>query len=675
MSRNWFAARFDEIRSQEEMEFVSRVTGDLSRAFSFRTITAEQQWAWKVAATQVHEWVTEGSSLPGEWLALFEYAPPLITARPDLVIVCGETVLAIEAKTGQQVDRTSARAQALRYAADLYWFHEGTRGRRVVPILWLPRAVDKPRRGSLPNLDEPPTESHVMEVTAEELAEFLDERSRVRAERGATVREDLWRQANYRPRPSIVDAAVGLFAGVDDEGLQSTIYDDHEIEQITSFLIREVTQAAATGGHHLLLVTGVPGAGKTLVGLRLAHDRTIVKRLTDAGEAAPLFLTGNGPLVKVLTEALARDYKSRTGCTKDEADRHAGTLVKLVHAFTRDGLTGESIQDVPQVAVFDEGQRVWDADQMEKKHAIPEDSGPTTEPEVILRRLEKRPWAVVVVLIGEGQEINTGELGAALWPWAAISRRRAGVDWKVSAPPGLAATADGELELQVVSSLHLGVSRRADRADWLSGWVEHVLSGDDQTARTMLEEHNQRKPGEYPILVTRELSEARRWLRMHQRGARIGLVASAHAARLRPYGIEMDREFHAGIDWPRWFLNRPPKLDSSGALEVAASEFACQGLELDFVGVCWSWDLIRSGKTWQVRHLPLGHTQWVPKGDPKRTFGINAYRVLLTRARAGMVIWVPRGAADDPSRSPQEMEEVAQFLVACGAAALPTSAG
>ena len=364
----------------------------------------------------------------------------------------------------------------------------------------------------------------------------------------------------------------------------------------------------------------------------------------------------------MLTEALARDFNRRdSGTTLADARKRSGTLVKLVHEFTREGLTGSVGLELPRVAIFDEGQRVWDAKQMSKKHDFG-DAIASSEPEVILLNLEKQDWSVVVVLVGDGQEIHTGETGVKLWIEAAEARRRSGgARWRVSGSRNIPMQ---NLLDEKPSVLFLGHSRRSHNAAWLASWVEAIMEGDAVKALSTMTSSG------YAIRITRDLDLSRSWLRDMSDRSRCGLVASAHAERLRPYGIEMDSEFQAGIDWRNWFLDRPPSLESSSALEVAASEFKCQGLELDFVGVCWSWDLVRPQVGWEVRRIERRKLRWrVVDGDLRR-FQINAYRVLMTRARAGMILWIPRGDMNDPTRNPKEMDDVFEFLVACGAVPL-----
>jgi len=657
----WFGATLGDVRRSAKGAFEDQVQGRLSAVFSFRTIQDSQQQAWRISAGWVWEWVSVADEVPDEWLVLFEYATPLVTSRPDVVIVSPNHVIVMEFKTGDGTPG-SARKQTLGYAEDLYWFHPGTREKCVIPVLVSTSSKGEFAANSIASPDSLPNE--VMSLSQEQVPELLQEIAGAELNIQGVVNEDLWLRAQYRPRPSIIDAAVALFARNEDPGIIASIADDDELDRLTEYLAAAVHEAAHGKQHRVLLVSGVPGAGKTLVGLRMAYDQSVVKALREI-DSNPLYLTGNGPLVQVLTEALARDFvRRKPGTSLGVARKQAGTLVKLVHSFTREGIKGTDKLEVPHVAIFDEGQRVWNAKQMSNKHSFG-DRDVMSEPEVILRNLENQDWAVVVVLVGDGQEIHNGETGVGLWVEAAKERAKVGeVDWHVSGSDQVPCS---ELLDECTPVLFLGHSRRSENASWLSAWVAAVIDGDSRRAQEIFE------IGKYPVLVTRDLDEARVWLRDVSGRARYGLVASAHAGRLRSYGIEMNTEFQAGIDWRSWFLDRPPSLDSSTALEVAASEFKCQGLELDYTGVCWSWDLVRADDRWEVRSLKGRSLKWSSVRGEKTRFGLNAYRVILTRARAGMIIWVPLGFIDDPTRKPSEMDDVYSFLLECGAQEVPTA--
>ena len=415
-----------------------------------------------------------------------------------------------------------------------------------------------------------------------------------------------------------------------------------------------------------------PGAqGRTVIPL-VVHDKgkdsdpSVVERLRSLGPEVPLYLTGNAALVAVLSEALAQDFSRRhPTATLDAARTRSSTLVKLVHAFTREALTNPGHLHVPRVAVFDEGQRAWDHKRMTKEHQSLGTRG-QSEPEVILQGLESKDWGVVVVLVGVGQEINNGEPGAELWVQAAQSRPAAGgKSWHVAGPPDF--VSEDHSGATMTSSLHLRETRRSLGALWLAEWVEDVLADRPADARERI------RASDFPLVLTRSLDEARSWLRHHGQHRRFGLVASARAGRLRPYGIEMDAGLQGGINWPRWFLDRPPSLQSSTLLEIAASEFKCQGLEIDLVGLCWSWDMVREEGQWHPRRLDANRLRWNRVSGDRRRFSLNAYRVLLTRARQGMVLWIPAGSPEDPTRDPAEMDAVASYLLSCGVTSLPSS--
>ncbi len=580
----WFGTTVGDIRETDPGTFRDRVTGHLSKVLSYRQIRQEQQEAWVWTAAAVHGWVQSAAALPDHCLVLFEYAPPLFTKRSDVLIVTDCFVLVFELKTGRAAPLKAASRQALDYGKDIYWFHPGARGRTVIPLVIRDKGRGNPV--GLPAPDALPQKA--LELSAADIPTLLmDVLSRENAP-GPAVEQEMWLHAQYAPRPGIVDAAVALVARTEDPGINAALSDDEELNRLTKLLVDEVDEAAVKGQHRLVLVTGVPGAGKTLVGLRLAHDPSVVERLRSLGSEVPLYLTGNAALVAVLSEALAQDHHRRHPAgTLDASRTRSATLVKLVHAFTREALTNPGHLQVPRVAVFDEGQRAWDHGRMAKEHQSLGSRG-QSEPEVILQGLESKDWGVVVVLVGVGQEINHGEPGAELWVQAAQGRPAAGgKPWHVAGPPGF--VPQNRSGATATSSLHLRETRRSLGALWLAEWVEDVLANRPAAAMERI------RASDFPLVLTRSLDEARAWLRRRGQHRRFGLVASARAGRLRPYGIEMDAGLQGGINWPRWFLDRPPSLQSSTMLEVAASEFKCQGLEIDLVGLCWSWDMIREG--------------------------------------------------------------------------------
>ena len=342
--------------------------------------------------------------------------------------------------------------------------------------------------------------------------------------------------------------------------------------------------ASANNDKQIVVIAGPPGAGKTIVGLRIAHDPEI-RKLLPPEIGTPLYLTGNGPLVDVLVESLARDAVNRNGISKPEAKSLADSKVQLIHAITEKKLGIES-----NVIVFDEGQRVWTAEHMRRKKA---DQSLASEAEEILSYLERQEWSLVVVLLGVGQEINTGEVGISTW-LEAVSNRNEKYDagWKITTPP-IDENLPDNLKVEVNSELMLKVERRTDNAARMSDWVFELLKFNIPEALRIRNTFP-----DFPLFITRDIEVAKKWLRdkAYSTGGTSGLLASSKSRRLFRYGVDSLASASRDFDWANWHLSTVPDLNSSEALEVAAQEFKCQGLELDWVGMCWSWGF--SNKRW-----------------------------------------------------------------------------
>jgi DUF2075 family protein len=438
----------------------------------------------------------------------------------------------------------------------------------------------------------------------------------------------------------------------------------------TSTRLLEIIREAQTQQRKIVcFITGIPGAGKTLAGLNVVHNPSLRRD----GRAPGVFLSGNGPLVRIVRAAIERDFKRRE--REAGAERTSGTFIQNVHEFVRDALAKPDKAPAENVVVFDEAQRAWDAKQNEKKTGREE-----SEPQTVLGIMDRHSeWSVLVALVGGGQEINVGEAGLSEW---GRTIREHFPHWQIAVSPGaLAGDASvaghrlfigGERGTTVVHeepALHLDVNLRAFRVQKLTEWVNAVLAGDTAQAKALASELDK-----FPLAMTRDLTVARAWLRKHTRGLRrCGLVASSGALRLRADGLELSSGFRQGNRdlFVHWFLNQPPDVRSSNQLEVAASEFECQGLELDWIGVCWGGDLSidASNSTWLFRHF-VG-TKWQAVTSPiDRAYLLNTYRVLLTRAREGAVVWVPLGDTNDQTRPPVSFDATAEFLRNCGLAEL-----
>ena len=479
----------------------------------------------------------------------------------------------------------------------------------------------------------------------------------------STLNAVKWAGAPYYPTPTIVEAARALYAqhSVEaiarfDAGAQNLRTTSGRIEELSD-------EARAKKQKMICFVTGVPGAGKTWDGLNLA-----TRRHEGADSTHAVFLSGNGPLVEVLREALTRDEFLRRknqgeNVRKNKIGESVKAFIQNVHHFRDDGLIN-SKPPHEHVVVFDEAQRAWNlkktADFMLRRKRRPGFS--QSEPEFLVSYMDRhRDWAVIVCLVGGGQEINTGEAGIEEW-LNAINKHFP--EWRMFISSTLTDTeyAAGKA-LQIVrdrhlthfdDSLHLAVSMRSFRAEHVSSFVKALLDCEMDQARRAFNQVVER----YPIAITRNLDSAKQWIRNHARGTeRFGLVASSKAMRLKPHAIDI----RVSVDPVHYFLNDAEDTRSSFYLEDAATEFQVQGLELDWVCVTWDADFRFNGSGWNFHDFRGDRWLNIANAD-NRMYLRNAYRVLLTRARQGMVIFVPPGDQCDPTRSPAFYDRTFNYL-------------
>ncbi|GAA3753983.1 DUF2075 domain-containing protein [Terriglobus aquaticus] len=470
-----------------------------------------------------------------------------------------------------------------------------------------------------------------------------------------------WSTSAYSPTPTIIEAARQLRTGLKIEDIAKSEASEHEIGAVRHAIQWRIEESRQLSQHSICFLTGVPGSGKTLVGLSLAH-------LGDASESAIHFMSGNGPLVKVLQENFRRQG-IHDGVLASDAGIQAKTLIENIHLFARTYIEAED-QRAPsnRVVIFDEAQRAWNIEQNMKKFKRPK-----SEPSMILEVMERHDdWAFVLALVGGGQEINTGEAGLEEWGRALIA---SGKKWTVYASPevlnGGRSTAGrklftqetGLLEVREEPLLHLRTSNRSLRAEDLAEWVNAVLDGDAPRAAKL--DISKR----FPLLLTRSLNKTRAVLKREAIGSsRCGLVGSSKAARLRAEGLEPDSAFHSEYPWEHWYLSPRGDVRSSYQCEVFATEFEVQGLELDWVGVCWGGDFIWDGQRWNTRNFMPAKSKWqLITNRDREMFRRNAYRVLLTRARQGLVLFIPQGDDADPTRQCRDFDNSADFLLSAGA--------
>ena len=605
-----------------------------------------QRAAWEFQIDHLHQLAL---ALPTAHFCV-EFLIPRMGRRADLVVLYAGVVFVVEYKLGARDFASSSLEQVYGYGLDLKHFHETSHSRRIVPIL-----VATDARSTTPSklvwdhdgLAQP------MATNAAELGRLIGDVSQDWA--GDPLDANAWIAGRYRPTPTIVEAAQALYRGHAVEEISRSEAGAENLTRTADYVAQEIEAAKQDNQKVICFVTGVPGAGKTLAGLNLATARQ-----RSHGDEHAVFLSGNGPLVNVLREALTLDAiakKRQAGETPSRAEeyRRACAFIQNIHHFRDEALTNLSAP-TEKVAIFDEAQRAWDVEQASKfmQQKRGQFGFQRSEPEFLLSVMDRHDdWCAIVCLVGVGQEINTGEAGIEEW-FRAIERSFQ--HWQVRLPPELTANCQAP-KRECSPNLHLATSIRSFRAERLSDFIGHVIDGDWPAAKavsTLLDD--------YPLAITRDLQEARAWLRSQRRGReRAGLLASSNAARLKPHGVFVK----AKIEPEKWFLAGREDVRSSDALEDAGTEFDVQGLELDWACVCWDGNLRRCDGGWQAQQFK--GTKWQVVNDRSRqSYVANAYRVLLTRARQGLVIFVPQGDRGDATRTPAIYDDIYEFLILCG---------
>jgi hypothetical protein len=545
------------------------------------------------------------------------------------------------------------------YALDVRDFHLASEGRRVIPVL-VATAADSATSGR-----DTPSRTRVIQIGGSDgfaVADQITDAYRAEHDDTATpIDPPKWENAPYRPVPTIIQAAEELFAGHSVKEISHSFATNLDIT--SHALVNAIRDAQANRKRTICFVTGIPGAGKTLTGLNAVHDPAMRRE----GRPAAVFLSGNGPLVKIVRAALVRDQQ-RKGVSQKEAMRTVATFIGNVHGFIKTyGLEQADQPPYENAIVWDEAQRAWNRETVAKKQGIDK-----SEPELVLEIMERAPqWSVIVALVGGGQEIHDGEAGLEEWGRALAKRS---TPWNIVASPealeGGTAVAGHKLfesplpdNLSTVAApeFHLKVSVRSPRARRIGEWVNSLLMDESPE-----QSHNATWSGEFPLVVTRDLHTAKNWLREHtDNHDRCGLLASSGALRLRADGLELSSGFRGGYSFEDWFLGGRDDTRSSHWLEVAASEFECQGLELDWTAVCWGGDFVRHSQHPRWNHRRFVGAKWQNvRQEQKRRYIANKYRVLLTRARKGMIIWVPRGSESDATNDPTLFSATALHLAA-----------
>ncbi|MCD8296311.1 MAG: DUF2075 domain-containing protein [Prevotella sp.] len=647
----------------------------------------------------------------------FEYNIPRMGRRADVIVLIDSIVFVLEFKTSGQNFTREAEMQVWDYAIDLKNFQEGSRNRIIIPILVAPNESDQEC-----NLEISPFEDSVynpLRSNAKLLKKCIElclEEVKVHMKSTMQIEDYLWAISGYDPTPTIIEAAVALY---EHHTVQEITRHDGEIDNTSEAIRNIILECREKKQKAICFVTGVPGAGKTLIGLRTAIDQF------DKGEKA-VYLSGNYPLVTVLQEALARDYVRRSKeacqidktanrpCTKAEARSEVKAFIQMIHHYRDLYLEGMKVEngeliEIPgyfkshtdkayipteHVAIFDEAQRAWTrealTDFMNRKKNFP--NFPYSESYYLMSCMDRQTdWGLVICLVGGGQEINKGEAGIAAWFDALKDDKYK--DWHIyvsdrltdeeysggrlkdilphennnaysvfSQDKGLGLfknEKDLSSRFHIVPELHLPISMRSFRAENVSMFVHQLLDLDKGGAAVTL-----KKLDKYPIVLTRSLDEAKKWMRSKARGTeRFGILASSKAERLKAISINVRYK----PDFVHWFLDDDSDIRSSNVLEDSLTEFEVQGLEIDWACIAWDADLRlnESHSKWDHYQL-MGGSKWQKINKlENQNYQINAYRVLLTRARQGMVIVVPYGDTSvppDSTRKPEWYDGIYNYL-------------
>lgn len=589
-----------------------------------------------------------------------EFTIPRMGRRIDALAIIGPVIFVLEFKVGEQTFYSQDVDQVIDYALDLHNFHEGSHHAYIAPVLICTRASGHGQR--IPDALPSDRLFAVSLTNSEGLSETIERIMSLVAEPG--IRIDQWEGSGYKPTPTIIEATLALYRGHSVAEISRSDAGATNLSKTAGTVASIIETTKARSQKAICFVTGVPGAGKTLVGLDAA-----TKHIDNRDELYSVFLSGNGPLVEILQEALARDKVQQTrhrgrAIRKGVALSEVRAFIQNVHHFRDECLVDAERPPIEHVAIFDEAQRAWNLKQTvdfmkRKKHRT---DFHQSEPEFLISCLDRHEdWAVVICLVGGGQEINTGEAGIGEWLTALD---RTFPEWKIYVSDRLVDSEYGAGEVvealrkrehvEFKSDLHLATSVRSFRSENVSRLVKELLDLELDTARETLRYVQER----YPIALTRDLNTARRWLRGKARGSeRYGIVVSSQAERLKPHALDVKTP----VNPVHWFLNGKDDVRSSYYLEDVATEFHVQGLELDWACVVWDADFRFTPEGWQ--HWSFRGNGWQRiRAHERQRYLKNAYRVLLTRARQGMVVVVPRGDDDDPTRDPTYYDETFDYL-------------
>lgn len=647
-------------------------------------LTSQQERAW---IEEIRILKKLFKKLNGGYIA-FEYSIPRMGKRVDAVIIKDAIVFLLEFKVFENSYPKAAINQVVDYALDLHNFHKASCDTLLFPVLICTHAQSRNNQYTVTDNIGTPLLCNEQNLISEieSILSICQLESEINAEE--------WINAPYCPTPTIIEAAQALYAGHDVQEISHTESGENDISVTTSCIDTIIESSKQKKQKSICFITGVPGAGKTLIGLNIANSR---HRFAEGHEEHAVFLSGNEPLVTVLQEALTNDQDAKrkahcAGCrekhsqptckgckydlTKNKIRSATKSFIQMVHWFRDESLLEGHPAPVDKIAIFDEAQRAWRKEQLSKFMQTKKGQVgfSMSEPECLIEYMDRhKDWAVIICLVGGGQEIHDGEAGITEW-FHALNKRFN--NWEVYCSDKITDTEYvgntylrellSHTKFHIRRELHLSVSMRSFRCEQVSHFAKAVIDGNLKIASELYCEITERDPitrkMKYPILMTRDINKAKQWVKDSSRGSeRYGIIASSNAKRLRADGIQVPKE----VDVAKWFLGSRDDVDSSYFMELAASEFKIQGLEIDYALVAWEGDYRYKdgafdyhrfrGSAWQHINHPIDQ-QYLK----------NSYRVLLTRARQGYIIYIPQGSIEDKTRNPAFYDGTYHYLKSIG---------
>ena len=651
MNKSYFYCSISDFIQMSNEE----ILGQLVSSEKIFNITPKSTYAWEGEISILKNSLSDLSGF-----IHFEFMIPRVGKRVDVLIIIKNIIFIIEFKVGSESYDVTAITQVYDYALDLKNFHEGSHDKIILPILISTKAEDRKNHlvKSKDNIYD------IIFSNGENINKIINQILDI-DNTSKDIDHNLWLNSSYKPTPNIIEAAQALYEGHTVEEISRSDAGATNLSVTSNKLSKIILYSKKNKKKTICFVTGVPGAGKTLVGLNVATDQS---ESIGLGKET-VFLSGNGPLVKVLSEALARNKVTNAKLNGEkyaisDARREVKKFIQNIHHF-RDEYLNANEPPYEKVVIFDESQRAWN---MERLHMKMKEKGHIinlSEPDLLISHMDKHEdWCVIICLVGGGQEINKGEAGISTW---IESMDKNYTEWdvylsnQITNPEYLWGYDYNQIlnssRTIISENLHLSVSLRSFRSEKLSRFMNEIISGNIQNSINL-----KKYIKDYPTKITRDLEKAKEWLRNSARGSeRYGLVAEANAIRLKADGVFVKSE----IEPENWFLSDRSDVRSSYYLEDVATEYHIQGLELDWVCLCWDAGLRRNSDKWEFYRF-LGNSYKKRNKEEEKKYLINAYRVLLTRARQGIVVFMPKGDISDPTRAPSYYNETYDYLLNCG---------